>query len=133
MLGAASVGKTSLVRRFVESIFSEKYQATIGVKIDRKLVELDGAQVSLLLWDFQGEDEFRRQRTLGRSRRAHVGQDRRPRGRCVPPSRAPNAQRVDLRHLALRPRLRQRQRAATLYRTFAWSRRCPLPCFHAMK
>jgi len=62
MLGATSVGKTSLVRRFVESMFSEKYQATIGVKIDRKLVELDGAQVSLLLWDLQGEDEFQRVR-----------------------------------------------------------------------
>ncbi|MEO7965248.1 MAG: Rab family GTPase [Gemmatimonadaceae bacterium] len=62
MLGATSVGKTSLVRRFVESIFSEKYQATIGVKIDRKLVELDGTQVSLLLWDLQGEDEFQRVR-----------------------------------------------------------------------
>ncbi|MCC7322594.1 MAG: hypothetical protein IT358_02095, partial [Gemmatimonadaceae bacterium] len=40
MLGATAVGKTSLVRRFVESIFSEKYQATIGVKIDRKLVTM---------------------------------------------------------------------------------------------
>ena len=62
MLGATSVGKTSLVRRFVESIFSDKYQATIGVKIDRKLVQVDDAQVSLLLWDLQGEDEFQRVR-----------------------------------------------------------------------
>jgi small GTP-binding protein len=62
MLGATSVGKTSLVRRFVESIFSDKYQSTIGVKIDRKLVQVDDAQVSLLLWDLQGEDEFQRVR-----------------------------------------------------------------------
>ncbi len=62
MLGATSVGKTSLVRRFVESVFSEKYQATIGVKIDRKLVELGETTVSLLLWDLQGEDEFQRVR-----------------------------------------------------------------------
>lgn len=58
MLGATSVGKSSLVRRFVESIFSEKYHSTIGVKIDRKLVQVGDAQVSLLLWDLQGEDEF---------------------------------------------------------------------------
>ena len=58
MLGATAVGKTSLVRRFVESMFSEKYQATIGVKIDRKLVEMGDTTVSLLLWDLQGEDEF---------------------------------------------------------------------------
>jgi small GTP-binding protein len=62
MLGATAVGKTSLVRRFVESMFSEKYQATIGVKIDRKLVELGETTVSLLLWDLQGEDEFQRVR-----------------------------------------------------------------------
>jgi small GTP-binding protein len=62
MLGATAVGKTSLVRRFVESMFSEKYQATIGVKIDRKLVELGDTTVSLLLWDLQGEDEFQRVR-----------------------------------------------------------------------
>lgn len=62
MLGATAVGKTSLVRRFVESMFSEKYQATIGVKIDRKLVEMADTTVSLLLWDLQGEDEFQRVR-----------------------------------------------------------------------
>lgn len=62
MLGATAVGKTSLVRRFVESMFSEKYQATIGVKIDRKLVELDDTQVSLLLWDLQGEDDLQKVR-----------------------------------------------------------------------
>jgi small GTP-binding protein len=62
MLGATAVGKTSLVRRFVESMFSDKYQATIGVKIDRKLVDLDGSQVSLLLWDLQGEDELQKVR-----------------------------------------------------------------------
>lgn len=62
MLGATAVGKTSLVRRFVESLFSEKYQATIGVKIDRKLVETPNGQVSLLLWDLQGEDDLSRVR-----------------------------------------------------------------------
>jgi small GTP-binding protein len=62
MLGATGVGKTSLVRRYVESMFSEKYQATIGVKIDRKLVDHDGGQISLLLWDLQGEDDLQRVR-----------------------------------------------------------------------
>jgi hypothetical protein len=62
MLGATAVGKTSLVRRYVESLFSEKYQATIGVKIDRKLVQVPAGQVSLLLWDLQGEDDLKRVR-----------------------------------------------------------------------
>ena len=40
MIGAFSVGKTSLVKRFVESVFSEAYLTTVGVKIDKKTVEL---------------------------------------------------------------------------------------------
>lgn len=56
MLGATGVGKTSLVRRFVQSIYSEKYHTTIGVKIDKKLVTVGETEVNLLLWDLQGED-----------------------------------------------------------------------------
>ena len=57
MLGAVGVGKTSLVRRFVESLFSENYQATVGVKIDRKTMTLDETTLNLMLWDLQGEAE----------------------------------------------------------------------------
>lgn len=57
MLGATRVGKTSLVQRFVQTIFSDKYHPTVGVKIDKKQVLLGGREVSLLLWDVQGEDE----------------------------------------------------------------------------
>jgi small GTP-binding protein len=57
MLGASLVGKTSLVRRFVESIFSEKYHQTVGVKIDRKVISLGKQTVGLMLWDLQGEAE----------------------------------------------------------------------------
>ena len=39
MLGSLAVGKTSLVRRFVESIYSDVYQTTVGVKIDKKNVK----------------------------------------------------------------------------------------------
>ncbi len=56
MLGATGVGKTSLVRRFVQTIFSEKYHSTIGVKIDKKIVSIDDEDVTLMLWDVQGED-----------------------------------------------------------------------------
>jgi small GTP-binding protein len=62
MLGAFAVGKTSLVRRFVESIFSETYQTTIGVKIDKKVVELDDREIKLVLWDLYGEDDFQKMR-----------------------------------------------------------------------
>lgn len=62
MLGAFAVGKTSLVARYVESIFSERYQTTVGVKIDKKEVSIDGRDATLLLWDLHGEDEFQRVR-----------------------------------------------------------------------
>lgn len=57
MLGATGVGKTSLIRRFVKSIYSEKYHTTIGVKIDKKQLSVKGQEIMLLLWDVQGEDE----------------------------------------------------------------------------
>lgn len=58
MMGAPGVGKTSLVRRFVDSVFSEKYLSTIGVKIDKKSVALDDATLNLMLWDLQGEERY---------------------------------------------------------------------------
>jgi len=57
LIGATGVGKTSLVRRYVESSFSESYLATVGVKVDRKRLELDGQRVSLMLWDLQGAED----------------------------------------------------------------------------
>jgi small GTP-binding protein len=54
MLGTFAVGKTSLVRRFVESIYSDKYHTTVGVKIDKKLVQLESAELTLILWDIEG-------------------------------------------------------------------------------
>jgi small GTP-binding protein len=62
MLGAVGVGKTSLVRRFVESLFSESYQPTVGVKIDRKTMVLGEATLNLMLWDLQGEADHQRTR-----------------------------------------------------------------------
>ncbi|HOI32852.1 MAG: GTP-binding protein [Bacteroidales bacterium] len=58
MVGAFAVGKTSLVQRFVRSIFSEKYHTTIGVKIDQKELVVNNVDVTLLLWDIHGEDDF---------------------------------------------------------------------------
>jgi small GTP-binding protein len=57
LLGAFGVGKTSLVRRFVQGIFDDRYLATLGVKIDRKdVVSPNGETVRLVLWDLAGED-----------------------------------------------------------------------------
>lgn len=60
MLGAFSVGKTSLISQYVNSIFSEKYTTTIGVKIDKKQLEIDDTFLSMVLWDVYGEDNHQR-------------------------------------------------------------------------
>lgn len=57
LVGAFAVGKTSLVQRFVDSIYSDKYHTTVAVKIDKKLVEVHGRQVLLLIWDTVGDNE----------------------------------------------------------------------------
>jgi small GTP-binding protein len=58
MLGATAVGKTSLVRRFVESIYSDEYHTSVGVKIDRKPVRVKEKDLVMVLWDIYGADEF---------------------------------------------------------------------------
>lgn len=56
MLGSFAVGKTSLVRRFVENMFSDKYLTTIGVKIEKKIVTLNSDKLVLIIWDISGEN-----------------------------------------------------------------------------
>ena len=46
MVGAFATGKTSLVERFVKSIYSDIYQTTVGVKIDKKTVSLGKQEVN---------------------------------------------------------------------------------------
>lgn len=58
MVGPFAVGKTSLVRRYVDSIFSDNYLTTIGVKISKKVVETDTHNVNLMIWDIEGVDIF---------------------------------------------------------------------------
>lgn len=62
LLGGFGVGKTSLVARFVHSIFSDKYLTTVGVKIDKKSVDVDNSRVDLVVWDIYGNDDFQKLR-----------------------------------------------------------------------
>ena len=64
LIGDFGVGKTSLIRRFVDRQFSDQYLSTIGVKISRKIVEVvqpqnQIRQVRLLIWDLEGQTKFR--------------------------------------------------------------------------
>ena len=57
LLGSLAVGKTSLIRRFVSSIFSDDNLSAVGVKISQKVLVLDGLEINLRLWDLEGQDE----------------------------------------------------------------------------
>jgi small GTP-binding protein len=68
LLGASAVGKTSLVKQYVEGIFSEKYLTSIGVKIDKKQIEITkqdavkhetvNTTVQFMIWDIEGIDRY---------------------------------------------------------------------------
>lgn len=57
MVGMFATGKTSLVRRFVHSLYSDKYHSTVGVKVDRKALTVAEQEINLLLWDLEGKDD----------------------------------------------------------------------------
>lgn len=58
IVGHFGVGKTSLIRRFVEDVFSEDYKVTIGVHILKKSVSVNEQEVNLILWDTEGTDDI---------------------------------------------------------------------------
>jgi small GTP-binding protein len=58
MVGAFSVGKSALIERFVHSVFSDRYLSTVGVKISKKVVALEGEEMTIVLWDMEGKDDF---------------------------------------------------------------------------
>lgn len=59
MVGDSSCGKTSLVLRFDQNVFSTKFVTTIGVDYRDKMVKIEGAPMRLQLWDTAGQERFR--------------------------------------------------------------------------
>lgn len=64
LVGDFGVGKTSLIRRFVEQQFSDQYLSTVGVKISRKTLDFPTAaapeqQLQFLIWDIEGNTKFK--------------------------------------------------------------------------
>ena len=62
LLGDYAVGKTSLVRQFVYSLFDDRYISTIGVKVSRKTMAIpvqdQVVELNMMLWDLAGSEEF---------------------------------------------------------------------------
>ncbi|EFA81718.1 Rab GTPase [Heterostelium album PN500] len=59
LIGDSDVGKTSIVKRFLDDTFDEDLLCTIGVEFKMKAVEVDGKSVTLCIWDTAGQEKFR--------------------------------------------------------------------------
>jgi small GTP-binding protein len=59
LLGDFAVGKTSLIKRYIEGRFDEKYLTTVGVVVSRKTVAYPEFDLNLILWDLAGGQDFK--------------------------------------------------------------------------
>lgn len=53
LIGDGAVGKTSLVKRYVEKTFDDRYITTIGANVKKK--KIDDLQITLMIWDMYGQ------------------------------------------------------------------------------
>uniref|UniRef100_A0A7S0I5Y7 Uncharacterized protein n=1 Tax=Phaeocystis antarctica TaxID=33657 RepID=A0A7S0I5Y7_9EUKA len=58
-IGDQSVGKTSIISRFMYDQFDTHYASTIGIDFVSKSVPVDNGTVRLQLWDTAGQERFR--------------------------------------------------------------------------
>ena len=59
LLGDATVGKTSLIQRYINDEYSQTYITTIGIDKSRKTLNVNNVQVKLEIWDTAGQEKFR--------------------------------------------------------------------------
>ncbi len=63
LVGEGAVGKTCLIRRFIHDQFDDRYISTLGAKVSKKEILVDGARgpisVDMTIWDIMGEKGFR--------------------------------------------------------------------------
>ena len=58
LVGDASVGKTSLLLRYIDHYFPDKHLSTVGVEYRIKLFDYRGFKVKLQIWDTAGQERF---------------------------------------------------------------------------
>ncbi len=65
LVGEAAVGKTSLIRRFVQDVFDDAYITTLGAKVSKKEIQVEVPekdlliQMDMVIWDIMGEKGLR--------------------------------------------------------------------------
>ena len=56
--GSSKVGKTSIITQFMFNTFNEKEAATVGVDFFSKIVQCDGKEIHLQIWDASGDEQY---------------------------------------------------------------------------
>jgi Ras-related protein Rab-1A len=59
IIGNSGVGKSCLLLRFAEDMFSDNYISTIGVDFKIRKLDLEGKSIKLQIWDTAGQERFR--------------------------------------------------------------------------
>ncbi len=70
LIGHFGVGKTSLIRQYIDKEFNPEYMVTIGLQVKKKEIEIEGQTVSLIIWDIEGNtsvEKIRNSYLLGSS------------------------------------------------------------------
>ena len=63
LLGSSGVGKTCIIRRYTENDFDASTTSTPGASYSQKLLNMNGKQIQLDVWDTAGQEKYR---SLGR-------------------------------------------------------------------
>ena len=59
VIGSSGVGKTAILKRLVDDVFTGESQSTIGVEFIATSIDVDGTSVKLQIWDTAGQERFR--------------------------------------------------------------------------
>jgi small GTP-binding protein len=59
VIGSSGVGKTAILKRLVDDIFTTESQSTIGVEFLATTIDVEGQEVKLQIWDTAGQERFR--------------------------------------------------------------------------
>ena len=59
ILGDSNVGKTSLLLNYTDNYFVDSHVATIGIDYKIKIINMNGVNLKLQIWDTSGQERFR--------------------------------------------------------------------------
>jgi len=59
IIGDSGVGKSNILLRYVNNVFSEEFKSTVGVEFGAKNIEINENKYRIQIWDTAGQENFR--------------------------------------------------------------------------